>query len=257
VQTELDRERFVTLGVERARVRVVGSTKYDQLSSTDLLPQRELLARDFGLDATRPVFVAGSVRSGEIEIVVNAYLRAREKVPSLQLILAPRHPERFESAAFALSQIGLPFAKRSDGRPRELSAVLLLDTFGELRAAYALGSVAFVGGTLVDIGGHNLLEPAVFRVPVTFGRYTQNMKEIAAGLKASGGAIEVQNGEELAEIIAALAIDVERRARVGERAHQVWQRNVGATDIVCDEIATLIGMPGAAEGVAREAQVRP
>jgi 3-deoxy-D-manno-octulosonic-acid transferase len=231
-QTELDRQRFVGLGMNPARVYVVGSTKYDRIVPSLNEEELQEFARDLGLSLAQPCFVAGSVRQGEDEEVIKAYTEALRDVPALQMIIAPRHPERFEEVAKLLNAYGLRYNRRSQGQAEQNKAVLLLDTLGELTKVYALASFVFVGGTLVNIGGHNPLEAAAYSKAVIVGPYTTNVREAIVALREEKGVSEVTCAQDLAEVLVKLTSEIELCLRMGKNAHHVWGRNIGATQRV-------------------------
>ncbi len=235
VQTGLDRERFIELGARAECVEVVGSTKYDR--KVPELADAELasLAQSFGISRAKPVFVAGSVREAEDAAVIEAYCAAKTAVPGLQAIIAPRHPERFAETAQLLAAHNIDFNRRS--MPcSEVKPVLLLDSLGELVQAYALASFVFVGATLVDIGGHNPLEPAAYSKPVIFGPYTGNVRDAVGALLERGGGFEVRAAPQLAQMIVRLCRDEQLCRQSGEAAQSVWRENIGATSRVIKEL---------------------
>lgn len=238
VQTELDRDRFLELGAISDTVQVVGSTKYDL--GLPGVTDRKVVAHSFGLDPDRPVFVAGSVRESEESDVINGYLAARSAVPALQFVIAPRHPQRFDYVARFLAELDVPFSRRSQSRGI-MHSVVLLDTIGELRAAYGVADVAFVGGTLVRVGGHNPLEPAAHACPVVVGPYTNNVRDIISHLRAVGGVVEVGDGTELAKEVISLLTDRERHLKIGVAGRFVAEANSGATARVVDSLVELLG----------------
>jgi len=239
-QTAKDRERFISLGAREGSVLVSGSTKYDHHEGQLSVEQRKSLATSFGLDTERPCFVAGSVRPGEDEVVINAFLAVRSTVPRLQLIIAPRHPDRFDAVASLLEVRRLKFNRRSKLEAVTQADILLLDTIGELRAAYSLSSIAFVGATLVDVGGHNPLEPASYKSPVIVGPYTRNVTDAISELKHVGGVFEVESEERLTQVLRRLCLDEDVRRRAGDGAYKVWKQNQGATEIVLKQILELL-----------------
>jgi 3-deoxy-D-manno-octulosonic-acid transferase len=170
-----------------------------------------------------PLLVAGSSHPGEEEILLDVFASLRRRFPDLRMVLAPRHPQRFGDVERLLRNRGVSFIKKSqvNGRIDFEHDVLLLDTLGDLIDFYAISDVAFVGGTLVDVGGHNLLEPARFAKPVLFGPYTANVEAIATEMKSLGGGIQVSRQEELVDELARLLEDPERRRRMGEKAYQI------------------------------------
>ncbi len=241
VQTKADADRYVAVGADESRVIVAGSTKYSNFSPALNAAERAEYAAELGIELSSPVFVAGSVRSGEDEHVLRAFAAARRDIPSLQHIIAPRHPERFERVARLLHIHGIKFRRRSDGKPEGPAEVVLLDTMGELQRAYSLGSFAFVGGTLVDIGGHNPLEPAASRAPVLIGPYRSNVKDIADELEKSGGMFIVKNEDELTYAVSRLAQNPDECLARGARAYEVWKRNSGALETVMPQLQSFLG----------------
>lgn len=232
VQTELDAERFVALGAPVEAVEVAGSTKYDQ--DTPHYSARELdsLANGLGLNREFPCFVAGSVRPQEDASVIAAYLSAREVVKNLQMIIAPRHPERFEEVAGLLARYKIDFHRRSDGLATKKVPVVLLDNMGELRRIYSLATFSFVGGTLVNYGGHNPLEPASYKSPVILGPHSSNYRDAVQQLRRAGGMLQVESSDELSGLLIKLSENELFRRSNGEIAYRIWRGNLGATSRV-------------------------
>jgi 3-deoxy-D-manno-octulosonic-acid transferase len=177
-----------------------------------------------------PVLVAGSTGPGEDALVLKAFEIARATEPRLYLILAPRHPERADEVERLIDERGLKVSRLSDGWEVPGSDVLLVDMLGQLGELYQLGTAAFVGGSLVPVGGHNMLEPAAVGVPVLFGPHTENFAEPATALVSSGGARRVEDSGELGRTVAALLLDEEERVRMSRSAQFVISRNRGAVD---------------------------
>lgn len=240
VQTELDAERFAALGVPEERIVVTGSTKYDHSVQAVSEEDKAQLAISFGVSREQPCFVAGSVREHEDEIVIKAFVAARKQMPELQMIIAPRHPERFEQVASLLGRADLRFQRRSADSKSD-TGVLLLDTLGELKKAYSLASFAFVGGSLVDIGGHNPLEPAAYQVPVIVGPHTSNVRDAIWSLRQSKAVFEVDGIEDLEATLIKLARDKDLRTESGQGAYTVWQSNLGATERIMAHLRPFIG----------------
>lgn len=231
-QSEEDAQRFVALGADPAVVKVAGNVKFDFALPADLEARaRSLRGRWIG---TRRAWVAGSTHSGEEAVLLDAHrrLEALQSLPGEKplLVLAPRHPERFESVAQWLEREGLRFVRRSDPGAQLApdTQVLLLDTLGELLAFYALGEVAYVGGSLVPIGGHNLLEPALLGKPVLGGPHHFNSPEAAARLMGCGALRIVHDAGELATALAMLLKDPDESARLGAAGREAVERNRGA-----------------------------
>jgi 3-deoxy-D-manno-octulosonic-acid transferase len=226
-QSAADAERFVGLGVDPARITVTGSIKFDVRQPASLTDRAEVLRRAWGND--RPVWVAASTREGEEEQVLAAHRRVRASLPGALLVLVPRHPERFERVASLVQRLGFPLVRRSSGDPCGAeTSVYLGDSMGELELFFAAADVAFVGGSLVPTGGHNLLEPAAAGLPVLAGPHTFNFAEIARLLREHGAMAEVETAEALAEWLVAWLGDAAERARVGELGRAVIAANSGA-----------------------------
>ncbi len=236
-QSKVDADRYLELGVAEQKVSVGGSTKYDRSQGVDKSDVKKLtsLKKEYGFDTKSKIFVAGSVRPGEDEIVVRAFIRAREELPELGLLIAPRHPEKFNDVADILSKNELSFIRRSmtgSSVAESSTDVLLLDKMGELNAAYSVGDLAFVGATLVDIGGHNPLEPAAASLPILIGPHYSNIKREVSLLQDSGALVIVENERELASQIVQQLGDPKTLQASSEAAFKTWQGTRGATNRV-------------------------
>jgi 3-deoxy-D-manno-octulosonic-acid transferase len=224
MQSEQDASRAKMLGADPGRVFVTGNLKLAGLENSfdqnPVIP--EPVARDPQSGGGR-LLVVGSSHRGEEEILLDAFRYLKRSFPDLHMVLAPRHPQRFSEVEKLLRAKGLQFAKKSQGNGRSLfiQDICFLDTLGELQKFYALGDIAFVGGSLVDAGGHNLLEPARLRKPVLFGPYMANFAAIAEEMKARGGGIEVRGVDDLICEISRLLVDPDKRRAMGEKAYQV------------------------------------
>jgi 3-deoxy-D-manno-octulosonic-acid transferase len=215
-QTSEDAERFVAIGADRARTHVVGNLKFDLEIEPSLLEQGRALRAALG---PRPVWVAGSTHAGEEEELLRAHAALGRAIPETLLVLVPRHPQRFEGVAQLLARQAVRFERLSAARPVPLqSQVLLGDSMGELNALYAAADVAFVGGSLVPVGGHNLIEPAALGKPILTGPYTANSRQIAQLLIERGGALEVPDADSLADALRRLFENGELRERMGTSA---------------------------------------
>jgi 3-deoxy-D-manno-octulosonic-acid transferase len=231
MQSPRDAERVTALGAPADRVIPTGNIKFDQPMpdpAVDALPRGSLLIEGESL------IVAGSTHPGEEEHVVECYRALLEEFPSLVLLLAPRHIERAAHVETMIAGKGLPSMRRSGLRPADRPLgkprVLILDTRGELASVYRHAVVAFVGGTLVPVGGHNLLEPAAWGKPVFFGSYTDHCLDVARLLLEAGGARQVRNGEQLAEEMGAVLRDPGCLRTMGESAGEVLRQNRGALE---------------------------
>lgn len=217
MQSATDARRITALGADTGKTIVVGNLKVAVRTGDG---GRGLMALK---DPARSVVVAGSTHRGEEELVLRAFKQVQNLFPQMCLVLAPRHPERFAEAEKLLTDGALSFARKSHSRAQEYFSrdVLLLDTVGELTNFFAVADIAFVGGSLVNIGGHNVLEPARYGKPVLFGPHMANFKEIAEQLKREGAAIEVRDADELARVFIDLMQNAERRRDLGKRAAEV------------------------------------
>lgn len=245
VQSEESARRFIDLGADPSRVTVTGSLKFDSLDFAMAgleARARQRVLRYFRLSASRPVIVAGSTMKGEEGGVLTAFRRVRSTTPNTLLILAPRHPERFDEVEQLCRNEGFKTVRRSDlaidAEPR--ADIVLLDTIGELATVYQLGTVVFVGGSLVPTGGHNILEPAVFGKPIVFGPHMQNFAEIADAFLANSAGVQVRSEGELDEALTTLMTDPVRRARLGAAARALVEANRGAKDKTLAVLAELL-----------------
>lgn len=244
MQSAEDARRVITLGAHPGRVVVTGNLKSDARPSeggSDLIWRRLL-----GLSGKDPVWIAGSTRQGEEEIVLDVFMALKAGFPGLRLILAPRHPERVPDVERLLQERQLNGTRRS-ALPREAagSDVILLDSVGELSHLYGLADVVFVGGSLVPWGGHNMLEPALSKKPVLFGPHHMNFRESARLLLDAGSAIQVSDGKELAAQVGRLLGDPGLRARMGEKGYEAVQSCQGGVQKTLDLIERfLITGPG-------------
>jgi 3-deoxy-D-manno-octulosonic-acid transferase len=230
MQTEEDAERIAKLAGRRGRIAVTGSLKRAMPG-----PVGQVAGEGAGNDSSGPnrrILVVGSSHRGEEEILLNLFVSLKNSYPDLQMVLAPRQPQRFSEVEKLLRARGIAYEKRSqnDGSLYFEKDVLFLDTVGDLISFYAIADIAFVGGTLVDRGGHNLLEPARFAKPVLFGPHTANVRAVATEMKNKGGGIEVRGIEELMQNLEELLADPEKRKKIGEKAYQVATGDQGVLD---------------------------
>jgi 3-deoxy-D-manno-octulosonic-acid transferase len=250
-QSDEDARRLIAIGAPAGTVKVSGNLKFDihvrEAPFTTKL-------RDMMNTTGKPtVIVAGSTVEGEEELVLAAFRQGFARENPALLILAPRHPERFPAVAEMLCNSGLPYARRSELRGIEnLShGVLLLDSIGELASVYSLADVAFVGGSLVPRGGHNILEPALFGKPIVIGPYTDNFREIVEMFRREKAVFVAKDQQELAQLFHVLVTGDEGRD-AGMRAAAVVQRNAGATQRTVDELAGILSRTAPVpEGVSR------
>ncbi len=230
-QTEEDRQRFIRLGAAEHQVQVTGNLKFD-LAIRDIHIGEPLLSTirgGLGLEAGDPVIVVGSTMRGEETIFLNAYRRVSAILPRTRLVLAPRHPERFEEVADLIAQSGLSFQRRSrlDQSQAAPADVLLLDSLGELRPVYSLASVAVIGGSFLPFGGHNPLEPAALGKAIVFGPEMSNFKEVAR-LFLSAGAARQCSIDDLGTTLIELLSDRRASQILGRLAAETLQKSRGA-----------------------------
>ncbi len=238
VQNQAYAERFIQLGAPAERVRVSGSVKFDGAITDRRNPQSVTLARLWNVEGTAPVFVAGSTQHPEEQLVLDAYRHLRGEFPTLRLILVPRHPERFDAVARMLEASGLAWSRRSQlpNVPRPDAPILLVDTVGELRGWWGLADVAFVGGSLGDRGGQNMIEPAAFGAAVCFGPNTRNFRDIVQLLLEREAAEVVADGAALTRFVERALRDPVYRDLLGSRAAHLVRQQQGATQRTVDWI---------------------
>jgi 3-deoxy-D-manno-octulosonic-acid transferase len=234
-QSEVDAERYRSLGVKPEIVRVLGNMKYDGIKGPVNAAEKEKIRREFGIPTDAVVLTAGSTREGEEILLLDAWLaimqNAKYKIHNAKLIVAPRHPERFAAVEDLLKKRAIKYRSRSQQRKTGGSVefdVLLLDSIGELVSAYAAADMAFVGGSLVPVGGHNPLEPAALGLPVIFGPHMFNAQDSADSLIKAGGARQIATANALSDNIAELMNNPQKRAQIGHKAAQIVDRQRGS-----------------------------
>lgn len=226
-QSQEDRQRFISLGAHPDQVHAVGNLKFEISLPASLNEEAEALR---GIWGNRPVLIAASTHEGEDEIVLNASRRIRADFPDLLLILVPRHPERFDKVAALSQRAGFKILRRSDnGMCSRDIQVLVVDTMGELPLFYGTADIAFVGGSLVPRGGHNLLEPAALGRAVLIGPHYFNFNEISRQFLDAGAAIQTDNSEALAETVIDLLKNPQKRAAMGQAGQNLIKRSQGAS----------------------------
>ena len=254
MQSDESARRIIELGADPSKVTITGSLKFDSLEMPVVVSHgkpRERVLRFFRLSPHRLVLVAGSTVKGEEPAVLKAFARLKGASPAAIAILAPRQPERFGEVERLARDAGFVTARRSDlpidTEPR--ADVVVLDTIGELAQLYQVATVVFVGGSLVDHGGHNILEPAVFGKPIVFGPHMQNFKEIVDAFLGNDAAVQVGSERELEQTMISLATDPVRRAKLGAAARALVEANRGAKEKTLAVIADLL--PPSGSGVVR------
>jgi len=227
MQTPLDAKRILALGAEEARVRVMGNLKFDIGIEGRERPAWLGLLRE-------RLFLAGSTHKGEEEVVLNAYRMVKERFDDLSLMLAPRHPERFDDVEGMLREQGFNYIRRTalengEIRRDKVYDVVLLDTIGELSWLFSVATITFIGGSLLPYGGHNILEPAYWGKPIIFGPYMDNFP-FAKDFLDNSAAVMVRGVDDLAGAVMALLEEPEKAEDMGRRAKAMIERDRGATD---------------------------
>jgi 3-deoxy-D-manno-octulosonic-acid transferase len=245
MQTEEDGNRIMEIGAPPDRTEVAGNIKFDQASPSLAAETTAELSRSLGFQGNETVLIAGSTHPNEEEIFIQLFKDLRKTDPHLFLVLAPRHLDRLEEVEKILERESLPWKRRSS-LSTELSrhaedrtekpGVILLDTMGELMMIYSLGTLVFIGGSLVSVGGHNPLEPLFFKKCVLFGPYMFNFLEISRRLVSEGGAILVRNKEELSIQLRRLLADEKARNEAGEKGYRFLKKHRGATERIFEKI---------------------
>jgi 3-deoxy-D-manno-octulosonic-acid transferase len=244
MQSSADAERIQQIGAPAERVSVCGNIKFD-LDVPDVSPDEQQELRSlFGLSPEQPLLIAGSTHRGEEQQVLEAFIALRKEVPDLVLLMAPRHPARFDEAADTIIASGLACVRRTaltDGAMRTDEPVILLDTIGELVRLYSIGTVIVIGGSLVEgIGGHNPLEPAGAGKPVLFGPHMANFRDIVRILTSQQAAFQVADAAALTDMLRTLLSSPELRGTVGAKARSVIRANSGAVGRIAEEVESVL-----------------
>jgi 3-deoxy-D-manno-octulosonic-acid transferase len=246
-QSAMDTERFLKIGARPEQVAPTGNLKFDA-GPPQLGGIARLLAKGLKRAGRGPVLIAASTMPGEEALVLRAWDNVRNRSPHALLVLAPRHPARFQEVEQMLVADGRNLVRRTtletdvEALAAQLASpeILLLDSIGELAGIFELADVVFVGGSLVPTGGHNVLEPAYWSKPIIFGPYMHNFRDIAQLFVESEAAIQIRTADELAREALRLLGDVETSRALGAKANQLLERESGATRRVMDEIAKLL-----------------
>ncbi|MFN3579924.1 MAG: lipid IV(A) 3-deoxy-D-manno-octulosonic acid transferase [Pseudomonas sp.] len=235
VQTQAEAARFLQLGVRKAAMEVTGSIKFDLQPQAETLRQAAELRASWG---ERPVWIAASTHAGEDEQVLAAHAEVLRSQPDALLVLVPRHPERFDQVARLVEGADLSLVRRSTAaQPSSADQVFLGDSMGELMTFYACADTAFVGGSLVPVGGHNYLEPAALGLPVISGPHRFNFAEIGDLLTGAGALTEVTDGQQLAEVVVEHLRAPDSARGAGQAGQQVVKNNQGALQRLLEGIA--------------------
>ena len=229
-QTREDADRYIAIGADADRVTVSGNLKFDLEISADVVKQGETTRNS--TFPSRPVWIAASTHKGEDEIVLQVFSKLKRKVSNLLLVLVPRHPERFEEVRKLCESEGFNVNMRTSGDECVPETdIYLADTMGELKMLYAASDVAFVGGSLVPVGGHNVIEPAAIGVPIVFGPYMSNFKEIEKGLLDANGAFQCTDSELLRQALEKLLQNRDYSQEIANNAKAFVQQNLSLIHI--------------------------
>jgi 3-deoxy-D-manno-octulosonic-acid transferase len=243
VQTTEYADNYHALGAPPERIHVTGSVKYDGVETDRTNPRTEHLRRVLGIESGALVWIAGSTQSPEEAIVLAILTELKDRFPNLRLILVPRQKDRFEEVAALLKKSGLPFVRRSQVTTTvpDRSAVILVDTIGELGAVWGLADIAFVGGSLDGKrGGQNMIEPAAYGAAVIFGPHIWNFQEPARQLVEGGAARQIQDPAELKAVASELLSHTHQRQHLGRAARQIVVSQQGATERTLDLLDRLL-----------------
>lgn len=235
MQSDIDLKRIHEIGADSSKVKNVGNLKYDiktELSADDVLKLRQ----ELNLTLQDKVLIAGSTHDNEEEILLTTYLKLKEKVTELKLILVPRHPERYSDVMTLLEANKINYGKRTLNNTFKDADVFLLDTMGELSNFYSIADIAFIGGSMIQKGGHNPLEPAAYLVPVVIGPHTFNFVDITGYMVQSGAAFQVDDKDGLFSILLALLESSETFNKAQSACLKVFEENSGATQITLETI---------------------
>ncbi len=252
-------DRFVALGADAARVHVTGSIKYDGAETQRDNADTRRLGSWAGFAPDDVVFLAGSTGDPEERLALETFRRLLPHHPQLRLVLVPRHPERFEAVARMLAETDIPWVRRTaHERPagRRSGRVILVDKVGELRAWWGTAQIAFVGGSLTQRGGQNMIEPAAYGAAVCFGPNTWNFRDIVATLLAEQAAVVVRDGREMEAFVARCLADAPYAATLGRRAQAVVRRQFGAADRTAELLLDVARPSGTASRKPRKDRTR-
>lgn len=246
-QTQADAERFSRLGLSAEKSEVTGSIKFDITIAETLGQQAAALKEEWSLRGERLVWIAASTHDGEDEIILEAFRStqqqlAKQQGPALLLVLVPRHPERFSAVAELCKQKGFHSKRRSSGeQPGSDVEVLVGDSMGEMMLFLGASDIAFVGGSLIPSGGHNMLEPAAWGLPIITGESDFNFLEISRLLGEAGGLSKAGNAEALASVLLPIVVDAKQRQQQGQAALKVVEANRGSLDRLLQLLIKVVG----------------
>jgi 3-deoxy-D-manno-octulosonic-acid transferase len=236
----MDAQRFLAIGADPEKLKVTGNMKFDLANP----PSRDAEARqaieDLGWKGL-PLLVAGSTHPGEERTVLKGWLEVRKTFKELRVVIAPRHTEKVHKTAALLKEMKVPYALCSGGPSIGVEA-LILDGHGLLPSFYAQALASFVGGTLVPVGGHNLLEPALLGCPVIFGPFTSHTEQSAKALEESGGGLRVSGADSITRVLVTLLSKPEQREDLSRRAREAAMSLAGATGRTFSHLEAILGV---------------
>lgn len=248
MQTDADANRMIELGMRPENVRVSGSLKFDAGAIPATTSATNYFSERFALNSAAPVILAASTHAPEERIILESFKQILTNLPEARLLIAPRHPERFNDVASLIEDSEFSYSRRT--KPVAVTdttnSVILLDSIGELQSVYSLATIVFVGGSIARTGGHNILEPAAVGACVITGGYTHNFQAIVETFSKADGLVQLspmpdaQAREELTTVLTGLLIDHGRRANIGARAKQLVNQNRGATQRTLDWLEQLL-----------------
>lgn len=243
-QFDIDRTHFMQLGADPQRVLTLGNLKFDLEIAADLMQNAQQWREQNGLN-NRFIWVAASTHDGEETLMLQAHTQLRQHHPDALLILVPRHADRFENVAQILQQQTINFAQRSHQQPLEpQTQVYLADTIGELMLWFAVSNVAFIGGSLIEFGGHNILEPAALAKPVISGIHHQNLQALYDSFKQQQAITLVADAEQLAQRLIEFSQSSETCQHKGQQAYHCFKQQTGSLTRLMDKLTPLITRPG-------------
>lgn len=262
-QSPQSASRLAALGVPAEHIQITGSIKFDGVATSRRNPQTTALREQLGLQPDDIVFIAGSTQDPEEQLALQAWLALQPDCPALRLILVPRHRERFDEVAGLVEAAGLPLLRRSVQRaataPQPPTAaqrpVILLDTIGELGAAWGLADVAFVGGSFGSRGGQNMIEPAAYGAAVLFGPNTSNFRDVVAAFRTADACLQLTRPDDLLPTLQRLLADSAARHALGQRAQQVVVAQQGATQATAALLCRLLQAPSAVQPPATSPKI--
>ena len=246
MQTRADADKMIQLGIEPERIRILGNLKFDtslSRTSTGRGKPGEASKGDYGFHDTAPLWICGSTHRGEEEQLLHVFLRLRQVIADLQLLIAPRNIERAEEILALARSCGLTCRQRTE-RDQSTGPLLLLDTIGELASCYVMAEVVFIGGSLIPLGGHNPLEPAAVGVPVLFGPHMDDFAEIADLLVHSGGARRIDDAETLHQALLEMLTNTSLRTTMAAAANGCVRCNQGVVQAHVEAVAHLLAANG-------------